>query len=193
MTKMMVSLAALALAGALASASVAQDSGGETDGGAGDGAARAQTDQASGAPGGAEQDQPAEAQTAEGQGSGSGQSGEGQEDEALRVYFGLGSAEVASDQRDVLERAARLYREGNPYVMVLAGGADTVGPPDMNLELSLARARTVADALAARGIPVERLQVLGRGNSDLAVDTGDGVANQENRVVEITWRLTPDG
>ena len=106
----------------------------------------------------------------------------------LRVYFGSGSAQVAPDQADTLDQAARLFREGNPFVMILAGTADTVGVAERNLDLSLRRARAVADGLVARGIPVGRLQVLGRGNSELEVETGDGVANEENRVVVISWR-----
>ena len=110
------------------------------------------------------------------------------ESEWLRVYFDLGSAAIGADQSDVLDTAARTFREGDPYVMIVSGVADTVGSPSTNLSLSLARAESVVGALAARGIPVERLQVLGRGNSELVVDTGDDVQEPENRVVEISWR-----
>jgi outer membrane protein OmpA-like peptidoglycan-associated protein len=58
----------------------------------------------------------------------------------------------------------------------------------VNLSISLMRATAVATALTERGIPIERLQVLGRGNSELQVQTPDGVAEEENRVVEISWR-----
>ena len=108
--------------------------------------------------------------------------------ESLKIYFPIGSAAVGTDQRDTLDQAARLFREGDPIVMIVAGGADTLGPPDTNLDLSLRRAAAVADGLAARGIPVDRLQVLGRGNSELPVETQDGVAERENRYVEISWR-----
>ena len=46
----------------------------------------------------------------------------------------------------------------------------------------------MARGLTDRGIPVGRLQVLGRGNSELEVDTAADVAEPENRVAEITWR-----
>ena len=95
---------------------------------------------------------------------------------------------VDSDQVSTLEQAARLFREGSPIVMISTGGADTVGAPEDNLELSIERAQAVVDGLVARGIPVERLQVLGRGITDLAVKTEAGVSRRENRVVEITWR-----
>jgi outer membrane protein OmpA-like peptidoglycan-associated protein len=108
--------------------------------------------------------------------------------ESLKVYFASGSASVATDQAATLDQAARLFRDGNPIVMIVAGVADTVGPADGNLALSVARAESVAQGLAGRGIPAGRLQVHGRGNSELEVDTGDDVAEPENRIVEITWR-----
>ena len=110
------------------------------------------------------------------------------ENQWLQIHFQSGSAVIAADQVSMLDQAARTFREGDPFVMIVAGGADTVGSPNNNLALSLAHATAVADALTARGIPVDRLQVLGRGNSELKVKTPDGVAEAQNRVVEISWR-----
>lgn len=106
----------------------------------------------------------------------------------LKVYFASGSATISTDQADTLDRAVRTFREGDPFVMIVAGGADKVGNPSQNLNLSIQRATAVAAALTDRGIPIERLQVLGRGNSELQVATADGIAEEENRVVEISWR-----
>ena len=106
----------------------------------------------------------------------------------LKVYFSSGSASIAPDQLATLDRAVRTFREGDPFVMVVAGGADRVGDPSKNLELSLRRASVVANALTNRGIPIDRLQVLGRGTSELEVVTGEGIPEEENRVVEISWR-----
>ena len=111
-----------------------------------------------------------------------------EEQDSLTVYFDSGSTRVANEQETTLDQAARLFREGSPIVMIVAGGADTVGDPDENLERSVERADAVVDGLVARGIPAERLQLVGRGNTDLAVDTGVGVESRENRRVEITWR-----
>ena len=106
----------------------------------------------------------------------------------LKVYFDTGSASISPDQAATLDRAVRTFREGDPFVMVVAGAADKVGDPGVNLNISLLRAQAVATALTDRGIPIERLQVLGRGNSELAIPTDDGVAEAENRIVEISWR-----
>jgi outer membrane protein OmpA-like peptidoglycan-associated protein len=106
----------------------------------------------------------------------------------LKVYFASGSATISPDQAETLDRAVRTFRAGDPFVMIVAGGADKVGNPSQNLSLSIQRATAVATALTNRGIPIERLQVLGRGNSELQVATPDGIAEEENRVVEISWR-----
>ena len=106
--------------------------------------------------------------------------------EGLKIYFASGATSVSAEQTRVLDQAARLFRAGNPIVMIVAGGADAVGSPSANLQISLARANAVAQGLVARGIPVERLQVMGRGNSEMAVNTD--AAAPENRVVDITWR-----
>ncbi|MGF1624319.1 MAG: OmpA family protein [Alphaproteobacteria bacterium] len=68
----------------------------------------------------------------------------------------------------------------------LVGHTDTVGSPSYNLRLSQNRADTVRNALISGGVPAERIRTEGRGESDLAVPTGDGVRNQANRRVVIT-------
>lgn len=108
--------------------------------------------------------------------------------EPLKILFDTNAATVPGNGVETLDQAARLFRDGNPIVMIVSGGTDTVGDPAYNLDLSLRRAQAVAAGLAERGIPVERLQVLGRGASELAVDTEEGVDNPDNRVVEISWR-----
>jgi OOP family OmpA-OmpF porin len=88
----------------------------------------------------------------------------------------------------VLDQAARLFREGNPLVMIVTGQTDSAGDAEHNLSLSIQRADTVAKALVSRGIPASRLQVLGKGESEPLVHSADSVAVPENRVAIISWR-----
>lgn len=106
----------------------------------------------------------------------------------LRIFFDTNASQISPDGLATLDQAARLFRDGNPIVMIVAGGTDAVGPADYNLHLSLRRAEAVAQGLADRGIPADRLQILGRGASELPVPTETGVDNPQNRVVEISWR-----
>jgi len=72
--------------------------------------------------------------------------------------------------------------------MILTGTADRTGNPVVNLELSQRRAAAVLQGLLDRGIPGDRFQVLAKGETDLPVPTDAGVAELQNRRVEITWR-----
>ncbi|CAN5744006.1 hypothetical protein BH23PSE1_BH23PSE1_16760 [soil metagenome] len=108
--------------------------------------------------------------------------------ESILVFFDLNQTAVSSAEAARLEEAARLFRDGQPTVMIVGGGTDTTGSADLNLAIATERARSVIDGLAARGIPIDRMQLVARGQSDLVVSTEDDVAEPQNRVVEITWR-----
>ena len=64
-----------------------------------------------------------------------------------------------------LDQAARTYRDGKPIVMVVSGGTDSTGSAAANLRLSQQRADNVLQGLIARGIPVERFQILAKGRN----------------------------
>lgn len=106
----------------------------------------------------------------------------------LVVYFKSGSAAVRPQDEAVLDRASRAYNEGHPIVMSLNGGSDKAGSPGSNLLLSQQRTNAVLRGLVARGIPIERFQLVAKGQTDLAVNTAAGVADERNRRVEISWR-----
>ena len=53
------------------------------------------------------------------------------------------------------------------------------------MTLSMRRADAVRDALIAGGIPAENITVAGRGESENAIPTTDGIVEQANRRVEI--------
>jgi outer membrane protein OmpA-like peptidoglycan-associated protein len=106
----------------------------------------------------------------------------------LVVYFDMGSATIRNQDKAVLDHASRAFNEGKPIVMILTGTADRTGDPAVNLELSELRAAAVLRGLIARGIPADRFQVLAKGETELPVPTNAGVAEAQNRRVEITWR-----
>ncbi len=106
--------------------------------------------------------------------------------DAIDLYFDHGSSTIRSQDKALLDRASRLYDEGKPIVMIVAGSADATGSAAGNLRLSQSRADGVVQELIARGIPAERFQVLAKGVSDPPVPAGTG--EERNRRVEITWR-----
>ena len=111
---------------------------------------------------------------------------ESMEPESFTVYFGFDSAQLSAEAREVLGRVANAAEE-NPDADVSATGfTDTVGPEDYNQDLSFRRAQAVKEALSGRGIEADRIGTAARGESQLAVETADGVREPRNRRVEIS-------
>ncbi len=106
--------------------------------------------------------------------------------DAIDVYFETGSARIRPADLAELDHAARLYRDGQPILMTVAGSSDATGSPQANLRLSQLRAYAVYSGLVARGIPANRFQILAKGQTDPAVP-GDGL-DPHNRRAEITWK-----
>ena len=65
---------------------------------------------------------------------------------------------------------------------------DAVGAGQYNDKLSQQRAERVRAELVQRGLPEDNITVTGRGKRELLVPTADGVAEPENRRVEINVR-----
>ncbi|MCI0601049.1 MAG: OmpA family protein [Beijerinckiaceae bacterium] len=107
---------------------------------------------------------------------------------SLVLLFNPGSAAVRPQDVALLDQASRLYREGKPIVMILTGSADATGAAASNLKLSQRRADSVLQGLVSRGIPVERFQLVAKGETDPVVPEQTGVSEERNRRVEITWR-----
>ena len=106
----------------------------------------------------------------------------------LSIYFDPGSASVSPQGLTILDQAARTYRDGKPIIMVVSGATDNTGPAAGNLRLSQQRADNVLQGLVTRGIPVERFQVLAKGETEPAVPMPEGTAEPRNRRVDISWR-----
>ena len=106
----------------------------------------------------------------------------------LVLYFASGSSAVRPQDRPLLDKAARLFRDAHPIIMIVAGGADSVGSSLANIVLSDARAQSVLRELVARGIPADRFQVLAKGTTDQAVKDPQGVVEPADRTVEIHWK-----
>ncbi|MBE7213103.1 MAG: OmpA family protein [Gluconacetobacter diazotrophicus] len=105
----------------------------------------------------------------------------------IQIQFPNGSAAITGDADKQLDVAARLFRDADPVLMFVSGYSDTSGDEYANLLLSARRAEAVKKALAARGIPADRLLLRAYGTSDPA--KVDQPADAENRRVVVTWRL----
>lgn len=105
----------------------------------------------------------------------------------LVVLFDSGSTTLHRADEAVLDKASRAYNEGKPIVMILTGSSDSVGGARVNLALSERRAAAVLKGLLDRGIPADRFQVLAKGETEPRVPAKPGLAEAQNRRVEISW------
>lgn len=76
-------------------------------------------------------------------------------------------------------------------VVRVIGHADSTGSDAYNLDLSRRRAEAVADYLSAQGVVAQRIEAIGRGESQPIADNATAEGRERNRRVEI--RLIPVG
>jgi OOP family OmpA-OmpF porin len=101
--------------------------------------------------------------------------------------FDFDKSYIRDDARAVIDQVlADAAAQGISSVNISATGhADRSGSVDYNIALSMRRADSVREALIAGGVPADAITVAGRGESENAVPTEDGVREQANRRVEI--------
>lgn len=104
------------------------------------------------------------------------------------VLFNFDKSEIRSNEAATLDQAMRDITQYNPTQVTVAGYTDSMGTDDYNMNLSRQRERVVSAALIERGIANQVINREARGEDDQAVETNDGVKNQENRRVVIDFR-----
>lgn len=101
------------------------------------------------------------------------------------AYFGFNESNLTDRARQTLDAVVSAVKKLGTTALSVVGHTDTVGSVEYNQVLSEKRANTVAEALAARGIPAGAMTLAGRSENQLAVQTGDNVREPKNRRVEI--------
>jgi OOP family OmpA-OmpF porin len=102
------------------------------------------------------------------------------------VYFDFDSWTIKAEQLKVLDSVIATARTGGQSNINIVGHTDTSGDADYNQRLSVRRANVVVEALVTMGARRAALHASGVGETDLAVQTGDGVREERNRRTVIT-------
>jgi outer membrane protein OmpA-like peptidoglycan-associated protein len=97
------------------------------------------------------------------------------------VFFGFNKSNLTPEAQRVVSEAAAAAKETGSASIAVVGHTDTSGSSDYNVKLSLRRSQAVKDALVSLGIPAAGIATSGRGESELMVQTGDGVKEPQNR------------
>jgi outer membrane protein OmpA-like peptidoglycan-associated protein len=109
-----------------------------------------------------------------------------------KLRFSLGSDELTEDSLPLLRDIAQLLQTCPNRVLIITGHTDSIGNADDNLALSRARATAVARELTRLGISSNRLQALGKGESDPIADNGTAAGREANRRISFEFQPESD-
>ncbi len=101
------------------------------------------------------------------------------------VYFDFDKSVINPAGQAVINDVLADAAKHAPSSVSVTGHTDRAGPEDYNMALSLRRADAVRSSLISGGIAADKITVAGRGESEPAVPTADGVREAKNRRVEI--------
>jgi hypothetical protein len=105
------------------------------------------------------------------------------------VFFDMGSSTLSAQAQGTVQQAAAAFKSRGGARITATGHTDTVGSDQFNMVLSLRRANSVKASLVTNGVPADAIATVGRGEQGLLVQTGDGVAEPQNRRVEIALQV----
>jgi len=105
----------------------------------------------------------------------------------LPIFFEFNSATLRPDSRELLDKvgAALASDELDTFRFSVEGHTDSVGSETYNSGLSTQRAEAVKTYLLAQGVPADRLDVVGRGESSPVADNQTNAGRRRNRRVEL--------
>ena len=104
------------------------------------------------------------------------------------ISFDTGQSAIKPELRRVLDAFGNgLHDDPNTRVSII-GHTDSTGSDAVNNPLSVARANSVRDYLADRGVARSRIETAGRGEHEPIADNGNDAGRARNRRVEIFLR-----
>lgn len=108
--------------------------------------------------------------------------------ETVTLRFQPGTSKLTPESEAELPKLIALARSRAGGEIVVVGHTDRQGTLEANDALSLKRAQSIAELLAAQGFSPELITARGRGERDPLVPTADDVPEPRNRRAEITVR-----
>jgi len=101
------------------------------------------------------------------------------------VNFETSSARLTPASQPVLDKVADSLRAHPDVRIEIAGYTDSTGSTGLNNRLSKARADSVRDYLASKGVSASRMETQGHGSSRPIADNGTAAGRAANRRVEM--------
>lgn len=102
------------------------------------------------------------------------------------IHFAFASAELTEDSRQILDQVGEALVARPDVRVQIQGHTDSIGSDQANLQISRARARAVRLYLVSEfpAIGADRLEAVGRGESEPVASNGTSEGRAENRRVE---------
>ena len=107
------------------------------------------------------------------------------------VLFALGKSTLDATAKATIASAAQEFQRTGSVSIKVAGHTDTSGNADYNQALSERREQAVTDELTRLGVPATAISGAAYGETQLAVPTGNGVREAQNRRVDIEIAQPP--
>jgi len=104
------------------------------------------------------------------------------------LHFDEGRDELNTESQALILAIVTAIRDRRSTAITVTGHTDTTADSQFNYRLGLRRAQGVADILKAQGVNESDLFVSSHGDADLLVKTARGVAEAQNRRVEVIVR-----
>lgn len=99
------------------------------------------------------------------------------------VFFAFDSHQLLSSSISELNRMVQVMEENNQIEVVIIGHTDSTGPEEYNQQLSERRAQSVVNYLTENGVSKDRLEFLGKGESEPAYPNDTRENRAKNRRV----------
>jgi OOP family OmpA-OmpF porin len=110
---------------------------------------------------------------------------------ARKVAFLTGSSKLDVSARAAINSLAGVIRrcvaDTATLKLEIGGHTDSQGSDVNNQRLSEARAQAVREALVGRGVPADRVEAVGYGETQPVADNGTAEGRAQNRRTEIRW------
>lgn len=97
------------------------------------------------------------------------------------IFFGFNKCNITSEADRVLSEAVDAAKSMGSAAVTIVGHTDTSGSTRYNQRLSECRANASKSNMVGKGIPESSISASGKGETELMVQTGDGVKEPQNR------------
>ncbi|MEY4769098.1 MAG: hypothetical protein RL637_1737, partial [Pseudomonadota bacterium] len=101
------------------------------------------------------------------------------------IAFASGSSVLQTSVYPVLDKIIAVLKQSLTTRVTISGHTDSVGKPDLNLQLSKSRAESIAKYFIQQGITSSRIQAFGYGDTQPIASNDNDQGRAQNRRVEI--------